>query len=86
MEEQAKIVKSWIDGKASLVIATTALGHGVDRPDVRHVFHLGVPQSLEEWVQEAGRGGRDEKPAKGKTFCVRKLKRLREVRFAVTHS
>ncbi|GAU90011.1 hypothetical protein RvY_02493 [Ramazzottius varieornatus] len=60
---QAEILEKWKKNEATLVIATSAFGHGVSRVDVRHVYHLGVPQSLEEWVQEAGRAGRDGKPA-----------------------
>ncbi|GAU88841.1 hypothetical protein RvY_01466 [Ramazzottius varieornatus] len=62
-KKQAEILKKWQDNEASLIVATSAFGHGVSRNDVRHVYHLGVPQSLEEWVQEAGRAGRDNKPA-----------------------
>lgn len=56
-----KVLKSFInvDSKLKLLIATTAFSMGIDCPDIRNVIHFGVPGTIEQYVQEAGRAGRD---------------------------
>jgi ATP-dependent DNA helicase RecQ len=61
--ERNKTQQSWIDNKTRVIVATNAFGMGIDKPDVKVVVHLDLPESPEAYFQEAGRAGRDEKKA-----------------------
>jgi ATP-dependent DNA helicase RecQ len=62
-EERTTAQEEFLSGRAQLLVATNAFGMGVDRPDIRRVIHFELPRTVEAYVQEAGRAGRDDKPA-----------------------
>lgn len=67
-ERREAVQAGWLRGRIRIVVATNAFGMGIDKPDVRVVAHVGIPDSLEAWYQEAGRAGRDGRPALSLVF------------------
>ena len=57
-----QLLKNWKANKFEIMVATSAFGVGVDKPDVRTVLHLYIPQNPNAYYQELGRGGRDQLP------------------------
>ncbi len=62
-EQRTKKQDDWISNKTRIMVSTNAFGMGIDKPNVRSVVHFDLPDSLEAYFQEAGRGGRDLKKA-----------------------
>ena len=84
-DERNKRQESWIRNETRVIICTNAFGMGIDKPDVRTVIHADVPDCLENYYQEAGRVGRDEKKSYAVLLYTEKelveLKLLPGVRF-----
>jgi ATP-dependent DNA helicase RecQ len=68
--ERNDVQRRFSEGEPLVVVATTAFGMGIDRPDVRFVFHHAASPSLDEYYQEIGRAGRDGAPASAVLFYL----------------
>lgn len=83
-EERNQKQEKWISGEVRVMVATNAFGMGIDKPDVRLVIHLDMPDSLEAYFQEAGRAGRDEKQSYAILFFGEEEVRAAEKRFELS--
>jgi ATP-dependent DNA helicase RecQ len=70
-EDRRASQDAFMHGDVEVVVATNAFGMGVDKADVRTVAHWAIPTSLEAYYQEAGRGGRDGRPARALLLAAR---------------
>ena len=71
--ERKEVQDDFISGRVHIVVATVAFGMGLNKKDVRAIIHYNMPQSIELFVQEIGRAGRDGKPAYCHVFIDEKV-------------
>jgi ATP-dependent DNA helicase RecQ len=74
--QRADVQRRFLADEIEVIVATNAFGMGVDKPNVRTVIHASVPASLEAYYQEAGRAGRDGRPARALLFAENRDKAL----------
>jgi RecQ family ATP-dependent DNA helicase len=70
-EDRTITQRRFMAGEVEVIVATNAFGMGVDKANVRSVWHMAIPTSLEAYYQEAGRGGRDGLPAKAVLLAMK---------------
>lgn len=68
--KKSEILQDFMDNKIDIVIATTAFGMGIDKPDITTIIHYCLSDSLESYIQESGRGARDEEKYQAKCFIL----------------
>jgi ATP-dependent DNA helicase RecQ len=86
-EVRASVQDWFLETRAGIVVATIAFGMGVDKSDIRYVYHYNLPKSLENYSQEVGRSGRDGAPATCETFvCLADLNALENFAYGDTPS
>nr|XP_022332782.1 ATP-dependent DNA helicase Q1-like [Crassostrea virginica] len=66
--ERSRVHRLWLQNQIKVVVATTAFGMGIDKPDVRFVIHFSVSKSMENLYQESGRAGRDDQKSHSIVF------------------
>jgi len=79
--DRQEVLKDFREGKSTIVFATNAFGMGIDIPDIRNVIHFMIPESVEQYYQEIGRAGRDEKGATAYILYSNKNVQVRRTHF-----
>jgi ATP-dependent DNA helicase RecQ len=70
-DDRVEVQEWWTHSSENIVVATIAFGMGIDKADVRYVYHLNLPKGLESYSQEIGRAGRDGEPSICELFACR---------------
>ncbi len=83
-EKRSAKQEAWMSNKTRIIVSTNAFGMGIDKPDVRFVVHVDLPDSLEAYFQEAGRAGRDGEKAFAVLLYQPEDRRRLEKQFAVS--
>lgn len=62
-QQREKIISDWVNNQLDGIVATSAFGVGIDKGDVKTIIHATIPETLDRFYQEVGRGGRDGRPS-----------------------
>ncbi len=79
--DRQDVLREFREGRSNIVFATNAFGMGIDIPDIRIVIHFMIPESVEQYYQEIGRAGRDEKGAEAYILYSNKNIQVRRTHF-----